>query len=392
MIRDYLKKTDWSNRIGNIIPENEPVELWVYPHGCVCSVMRVDGVSVIKNGHYTAVNTTLGNMLLDAGIEGEFILYSTEAIPQNTSRWLTWWLSNQPGPDDEKISTIQVTTFGIVPKKTLPFQVTVIRPQLMRAIDVTPTVMTKSRDRRVSIFIVKRSNGEAYELEPSRRVEATILSYTDYGYIVRTSPDNAIFRVPRIARRVLDALNRARVTAKDLCGQRVTIQYTMKTDGLRLSSYKSPLLLRAHNLEEINDGEQSDVPSYENQYPFNYAPSVKSGSLTPTRCSRASIRLTENGIEGYEDGTNTVLFTLKPTTEEGLYVAALSKGEGLELWGFESDFAIDSLNPKAFVRCVSDNLFQQTGYTLDTLGLYYSTPEGAWVGDRSLASAATAVA
>ncbi|ANZ49087.1 hypothetical protein BIZ82_gp238 [Erwinia phage vB_EamM_EarlPhillipIV] len=391
MIRDYLKKTDWSNRVGNVIPENEPVELWVYPHGCVCSVKRVDGISVIQNGHYTAVNTTLGNMLLDAGIEGEFILYSTEAIPQNTSRWLTWWLSNQPGPDDEKLPTIQVTTFGIIPKKTLPFQVTVIRPQLMRATEVTPTVMTKSRDRRVSIFIVKRSNGEAYELEPTRRVDATILSYTDYGFIVRCAADNAIFRVPRIARRVMDALNRARVSAKDLCGQKVTVQYTMKTEGLRLSSYKSPLLLRAHGLDEI-EVDETDVPSYEKQYPFNYAPSVKSGSLTPTRCSRASIRKTENGIEGYEDGTSTILFTLKPTVEFGQYATTMSKGDGMEVWAFESDFAIDSLNPKAFARCVSDAIFQETGYSLDALGLYYSTPEGTWIGDRSLASEAAAVA
>lgn len=110
MIRDYLKKSDWSNRIGQEIPENEPVELWVYPHGCVCTVSRVDGISVIQNGHYTAVNMVLGNLLLDAGIEGEFILYSTESIPQNTSRWLTWWLSQQPKSNDPLLSTIQITT------------------------------------------------------------------------------------------------------------------------------------------------------------------------------------------------------------------------------------------------------------------------------------------
>ncbi|ANZ50434.1 hypothetical protein PHOBOS_244 [Erwinia phage vB_EamM_Phobos] len=392
MIRDYLKKSDWSSRIGHIIPENEPVEMWVYPHGCVCTVSRVDGISVIQNGHYTAVNTVLGNLLLNAGIEGEFILYSTESIPQNTSRWLTWWLSQQPNSHDPLLSTIQITTFGAAPTKPLPFQVSSIRPQLMLAKDVIPTMMTKSRDHRVSIFVVKRGNKECYELEPSRRVEAKVLACTDYGFVVQTLPDNSILRVPRISRRVMEALQQHRITAKDLCGQNVTVQYTMKTEGLRLASYKSALLLRANSLDALGEGDETEVVSYEKQYPFIHAPTIKSGSLTPTRCSRTSIRFNDGVMEGYEDGTDTVLFTLRRGCEEGTYAASLRAEHGEELWTFSSDFAIDSLNPKAFVRCVSNTIYQATGYTIDSLGLYYSTPEGAWLGSRSLANTAAAVA
>lgn len=388
MLKDHLKKTDWSARMGNEVPENEPVDLWVYPHGCVCNVSRVDGVSMIQNGHYTAVNTVLGKLLLEAGIEGEFILYSTEVIPQNTSRWLTWWLSTQPEDDDPLLSTIQITTFGVVPKKTLPFQVSTIRPQTMRAKDIIPTVIVKSRDTRVSIFVARRRNGEKYELEPTRKVEGQILSYTDYGFVVKTTPDNSIILVPRVSRKLLDNLARRGVTPRDLCGQKVTVQYTMKTEGLRLGSYKSPLLLKAVSLEAVEELDSADIDPYEKELPFVTSASLKSGSLTPTRCGRAAVRMTETGIEGYETGTETVLYRLTPGVQEGRYAAVMSKGAGDELWTFSSDFAVDSLNPRAFVRSVAEAVFENTGYAIDRLGLYYSTPEGAYIGFQPLASLA----
>lgn len=384
MIRTNLRKTDWCTRLASSsdesIPENEIVKLWILPQGCRCSVESIDGVSAIRNGHHLAVNTALGNIMLDAGLDGPFILFSTKVVPQNTSRWLTYWLSQQEDVEGN-MNSIHITTFGKHSKKTLPFQVSVVSPIEVHARDVMRVLTEKSLDNSISMFMVERKNGETYELEPSRKTQATIIACTPYGYVVR-SIRNEIFRVPRVSNRVMKLLMYHNVTPNDLVGQDVVVEYTMHTEGKRLCPYKCPVIYRVQTLEDMGSTEEALASSYEKQYPFQNVQPARRGSLTPTRCKRSKIINQENVIISYEEDSDTELFRLIKGEVDGRYAVSMSIGNGAELWTFTSDFSVDSLSPRAFINCTGSLIFEATGYTLDELGLYYFDNGIHYIGER----------
>lgn len=384
MMRTNLRKTDWCTRLGRDsdegIPENETVRLWILPQGCRCSVENIDGVSAIRNGHHLAVNTVLGNLMLEAGLDGNFILFSTKVVPQNTSRWLTYWLSQQEDVDGN-MNSIHITTFGKHAKKTLPFQVSVVSPIEVNARDVMRVLTEKSLDSSISMFMVERNNGETYELEPSRKTHAHIIACTEYGYVVRSNR-NEIFRVPRVSNRVMKLLMYHNVTPNDLVGQEVVIEYTMHTEGKRLCPYKCPVIYRVQSLEDIGNTEEALASSYEKQYPFQNVQTARRGSLTPTRCKRSKIINQGNVIISYEEDSDTELFRLIKGAVNGRYAVSMSIGNGAELWTFTSDFSVDSLSPRAFINCTSSLIFEASGYTLDELGLYYFDNGIHYIGER----------
>lgn len=386
MIHTNLRKADWCGRLARNndeqIPQTESVSFWVLPQGCRCHVDSVDGVSTIRNGHHLAVNTELGNLLLEAGITGDFILFTTKVVPQNTARWLTYWLSQ--GEDSEgNMSSIHISTFGQQPTKQLPFQVSIISPIPVAAKDVIRTLTDKSSDASISMFLVKRKNGECYELEPSRKTPVKIIAWSEYGYIVR-STRNEIFRVPRVSNRVMKLLMHHKVQPIDLVGQDVTVEYTMHTEGKRLCPYKCPVVYRVNSLEEMGEVEEALASTYEKQFPFNSTQTVRRGSLTPTRCSRATVLMHGNTIVGVEDDSDTELFRFIKGGVPGRYAASLSIGGGDELWTFASDFSVDSLSPKAFISCTSELIFNATGYTVNDIGLYYVKQDVGHLGENPL--------
>lgn len=385
MIHTNLRKTDWCNRLARqssdeAIPQNEQVSLWVLPQGCRCRVEEIDGVSTIRNGHHLAVNTELGNLLLDAGISGDFILFSTKVVPQNTSRWLTYWLS-QHEDTEGNMNSIHISTFGQRPKKPLPFQVSIISSIPTQAKDVIRTLTEKSSDTSISLFLVKRKNGENFELEPSRKTTVKIIAWSEYGYIVR-SERNEIFRVPRVSNRVMRLLMHHGVQPIDLIGQDVVVEYTMHTEGKRLCPYKCPVVYRVQSLEDMGELEEALASSYEKQFPFHSSQSVKRGSLTPTRCGRATIIYNENLIIGLEEDTDTELFRMVKGAVKGRYVAKMEHGEGVgSLWTFTSDFSVDSLAPRAFINCTGNAIFEASGMSFTDLGLYYNIGDVGHLGD-----------
>lgn len=384
MIQSNLRKTDWCTRLARdndeSIPTNEEVKLWVLPQGCRCRVELIDGVSTIRNGHHLAVNTELGNLLLAAGIVGDFILFSTKVVPQNTSRWLTYWLSQHEDVDGN-MNSIHISTFGQRPTKALPFQVSTISPILTQAKDVIRTLTEKSSDASISLFLVKRNNGEQYELEPSRKTSVKIIAWSEYGYIVRSSR-NEIFRVPRVSNRVMKLLMHHRVQPIDLVGQDVVVEYTMYTEGKRLCPYKCPVIYRVQSLEDMGGVEEALSATYEKQFPFNSVQTLRRGSLTPTRCKRSTIVYQENVIIGVEEDTDTELFRFIRGGCPGRYGAALTVGDGTELWTFSSDFSVDSLSPKAFINCTNDLIFEKTGYTIEDISIHYLKDNVPYLGER----------
>lgn len=368
MTRTYLRKADWHIHLREgIVSGDELVKLWVHPHGCLCQIEVIDGLPVLINGRYTAVNTTLAKMLYEAGIVGDIIIHSTEIIPQNTARWLTWWLSTSPEEGDPLLRSITVTTLSLRPTNILPFQIEVIEPVEIRASEVMGTMGMKARDARVSQFVVERNNGSMYRLEPTRRVDATILDCTRYGYVLRTD-NGLVFITPMVSRRVQGQIQHYNLKPEDLVGTRVKIQYTMFTEGKRLCNYKSPIVYRSSALESMGTG---DIPSYEGSFVFDIPTRENNASLTATRCARAEIRFADGIISGVDTESDTTLFTFTKGVVPGVYEATFEVDGRVEKWRFESPYAVDALDPSGFVGSVESNIFYATGFSLRALGLSY---------------------
>lgn len=365
---NLLPKAVWRKRyMSPGYDRNKHVTMWVLPHGCTCNLQLVGGQPILDNGSYSAANSLLAKLLHEAGISGKVIIYSTEVIPQNTSRWLTYWLSNSPTIDDPLFRTIIVTTFGQTPTKPLPFQVNVIEPLTLRASEVLDTIRTQSRNPAVGIFTLE-DDGVKYRMEPERRMDAKVIDCTKYGYVLRT-PSNHVFLSPMVSRRVQGQLAHNGLRPDDLIGATVKVEYTMFTDGNRLCNYKSPIVYRCVSLDTLS-GEA--IPPYHGPYLFIPSTPTEKALLTATRCGRAKISVTEKGIVGRDDETDLNLFAFRQGSEAGLYSAILERDNKSEEWCFDSDFTIDALDPEAFIRCVDENLYYATGYHIAKIGLRYA--------------------
>lgn len=366
-MNNLQRKGDWYKRVtGGGLDHNTSVSMWVLPHGCICKLHRAAGMPILENGAYSTANSILGDMLTAAGIDGTVIIASTEVIPQNTSRWLTWWLSTQPTLDDPLFRTITVTTLGQTPKAPLPFQVNVIEPMTVKVPDVRNTVRAQSRNPAVSLFLLEE-NDVTYRLEPERRVDAKVIDCTEYGYVLKTA-NGHVFLASMVSRRVQGQLEHHKLSSKDLIGATVKVEYTMFTDGNRLCNYKSPIVFRCVALDDLS---AAVIPSYHGPYLFKSSESEKNAILTATRCSRARIYSQDGVIVGRDEDSNLDLFTFRRGADRGMYAAVFENGDGLEAWRFESSFATDVLDPDAFIRCVELNLFSVSGYSIKRLGLRY---------------------
>ncbi|AWN09091.2 hypothetical protein MLDJOKPK_00177 [Salmonella phage SPAsTU] len=364
---NYERKQLWQQHLrdGTVGPDQQ-VKMWVLPHGVICEMVQISGMPILRNGKYDSMNTILARMLADAGIMGTVILYSRATIPQNLSRWLTHWLSNEPTEDDARLRSITVTTMGQLPTKPLPFQVNAIEPALMRAGDVFEAIKQKSRDAGISQFLIE-TGGVFYRLEPVRRMDATIIDCTEYGYVLRT-PTNQTFLASMLSRRVQAQLAHYGVSPADLIGTHVKVEYTMYTEGNRLCNFKSPVVYRSIALDAMGD---STVPSYHGPYPFKQQASASRALLTVTRCKRAAIKREDGEIYGQDNESDAKLFSFRQGVQPGMYAATFEKGGVTEKWHFESDLAIDAIDPDALVTCISDQIFYATGMSLREIGLHY---------------------
>jgi len=372
MSNEILRKADWHAHLRNqVIPADEMVKLWVHPHGCICEVRVVEGLPVLVNGEHMCVNALLAKMLLDAGIKGHIIVHTTEIIPQNTARWLTWWLSQPVEDAEKKLKTITVTTFSQRPTSILPVQVEVIEPIQIHASDVISTVGMKSRGQHISLFEVERDNGQRYRLEPARKIDATIIDVTKNGFVLRCTNNN-VFLVNKVSKRIQGQLTHYKLKPADLIGTAVKVQYTMFTEGHRLCNYKSPIVFRSISLDNMGEYEQAP---YDVDYLFPAPEKKYSASLTSTRCSRATVTLHHEPsllISGVDKESGTTLFTFRPDDSPGVYGAEFEVGGKIEHWRFDSPFSVDVIDPEGFIRSVSDNIYYATGYSLRRIALRYT--------------------
>jgi len=367
-MQNLERKVVWRKRCTTPgYDETKRVTMWALPHGCMCTLRQISGMPILDNGSYTAANSLLAKLLMDAGLSGTVIIYSTEVIPQNTSRWLTWWMSTDPTLDDPLLRTITVTTLGQTPTKPLPFQVNVIEPLQLQAMGVMSTLRAQSRNPAISIFLLE-DEGLLYRLEPERRTDAKVIDCTAYGYVLRT-PSHHVFLANKVSRRIQGQLAQHELRPEDLIGATVKVEYTMFTGGNRLCNYKSPIVFRCASLDNLND---ADVPPYHGPFMFLSNEPEKSALLTATRCGRARIELIDGAIVGRDVESDIVLFTIRKGAEPGLYMALLERGGQSEEWRFESPFAVDALDPDVFIRSVDDNIYHATGYGLKHLGLKYA--------------------
>lgn len=364
---NYERKHAWQEqlRTGAIRPDQQ-VKMWVLPHGVICEMVQVGGMPILRNGKYDSMNTVLARLLYEAGIMGTVILYSTATIPQNLSRWLTHWLSNDPTDDDPRLRSITVTTMGQRPTKPLPFQVNVIEPALLEAGEVFEAIKHKSRDVSISQFLVE-AEGVTYRLEPVRRMDARIIDCTEYGYVLRTQ-GNQTFLASMLSRRVQAQLAHYGVRPADLVGTDVKVEYTMYTEGNRLCNFKSPVVYRSKALDALGD---SAVPTYDGPYPFKSQAAANRALLTVTRCKRATISKGEGEIYGKDTESDAKLFSFRRGVKSGMYAGTFEKGGVIENWHFDSDFTVDAIDPEALVTVISDQIFYATGMSLLRIDLHY---------------------
>lgn len=366
-MRKLLSKSDWNRRFHSAdFNRSTQVTVWTIGHGCLCTVKKVGGMHVLENGSYSAANSLLAKLLAEAGVSGDVIVYTNAVIPQNTSRWLTWWLSTEPTYDDPMLSALTVTTLGQTPTKDLPFQVNVINPAVIRSDMVSSYIASNSKNPSVSQFIVEL-DGDAYRMEPTRMIEAKIIDCTERGYVLRTST-NYTFLTNMVSRRVQGQLKAQNLRPEDLIGSTVKVDYTMFTEGKRLCNFKSPIVYRCTDLDNLCT---DTVPPYDGPFLFKRRGYVNSALLTATRCGRSLIQQQGDVIVGCDVESDLQLFRFGRDVEAGCYVATLEKHGVSERWCFESDMAIDALDPEGFIRCVEPNLLSATGYTLKDIRLNY---------------------
>lgn len=369
MSTNVLRKMEWFDHLrSGVIDYDDQVKLWILPHGCLCEIKQMAGVVALVNGEHHALNSPFAQMLFDAGITGQVIIHTTESIPQNTARWLTWWLSRNPAEDDDLIRTVTVYTFSHRPTKTLPFKVEVIEPIAIRAGDVQSTAGMQSRNLQVSMFQVELENGTRYNLEPTRYVGCTILACTPYGYVLR-SDNNNVFLSDKVSRHVQAQLQNANLRKDDLIGTRVKVQFTMYTEGRRLCNYKNPIVHRSSALDNMN---AAASPAYDGPYLFRSSGQTRNATLTTTRCSRATITSKDGVICGRDSESGTVLFTFRKGVNPGEYGAEMGIGDQVEHWRFESPYSVDALDPEGFVHVVGTLIYYATGYSLQGIGLHFA--------------------
>ncbi len=371
-MKKYERKASWHKALrAGTISKDQDVKMWVLPHGVICELARVGGMPILRNGNYDAVNSFLARTLTDAGIENEVLFYTTRVIPQTLSRWLTHWLSTDPSETDPELNSVTVTTMGQYPQKPLPFQVNVVEPILVKAGNVFDIIKQKSRNKAVSQFIVE-ANGESYRLEPVRDIIGKIIDCTEYGYVVRT-PTGHTFLATMISRRIQSQLKHYNVRPDDLIGTDVKIEYTMFTEGTRLCNYKSSIIYRSFALDNMGDSYPStyDGPNLFRPLPGGSNPAL----LTVTRCGRADIVMKEGVIYGVERESGETLFKFEPGISHGLYAAQFECKGRTETWRFVSEFAVDVIDPTAFIESVATQIFGATGYSLQKLGLCYAENE-----------------
>ncbi|EJY7993312.1 hypothetical protein OHI49_002210 [Salmonella enterica] len=364
---NYERKHAWQEKLRTgQIHSAQQVKMWVLPHGVICEMVQVGGLPILRNGKYDSMNTVLARLLADAGIMGTVILYSTATIPQNLSRWLTHWLSNDPSEDDPWLRSMTVTTMGQRPTKPLPFQVNVIEPAILEAGEVFEAIKHRSRDFSISQFLIE-ANDVTYRLEPVRRMDARIIDCTEFGYVLRTQ-GNHTFLASMLSRRVQGQLAHYKVSPADLVGTDVKVEYTMFTEGNRLCNFKSPVVYRSKALDALGD---QNVPTYDGPYPFKSQASANRALLTVTRCKRAAITRTDGEIYGKDTESDAKLFSFRRGVKPGLYAATFEKGDDVEFWQFDSDFAVDAIDPEALVSVITDQIFYATGMSLLEIFLMY---------------------
>lgn len=366
-MRKLLSKSDWNKRFHH--PEFDrlaPTTVWTIGHGCLCTVKKIGGMYVLENGSYSAANSLLAKLLAEAGILGDVVVYTNAVIPQNTARWLTWWLSTEPDEDDPTLNALTVTTLGQAPTKDLPFQVNVINPALILAEGVSSFIASNSKNPSVSQFIVELKD-ELYRLEPFRVVEAKVIDCTPRGYVLRTQ-NNHTFLTNMVSRRLQGQLKSQNLKPEDLIGATVKVDYTMFTDGRRLCNFKSPIVYRCTDLDNLCSG---TIPPYDGPFMFKKNHYTNSALLTATRCGRSRIEQVGDTIVGRDVESDLQLFRFTRDVEPGCFVATLEKQGESERWCFESDMAVDALDPEGFIRCVESNLFHSTGYSLKDIRLNY---------------------
>lgn len=383
-----LKKTDWFKGINSsIIPADEIVSCWALPHGALCEVVDSGGVTVLRNGRNNTVNDILSETLADAGITGKVIVNSNKSIPQTISKWLTWWLATQAHGSESGLRPLRVATFGVLPTKELPFEVEVMQPFSSKAEDVISLLYEKSMCDSLSALLIIRPNGESYELVPVRHATGTIVSHTEYGYVLRMSNKSGAtpVLVGRVTRRLNEALCESDTLPTDLLGMKGQIQYTMSTDGPRLCTHKTPMLNRVTGIEmQDYDSDRVNITNgviY--PAPLN---TTRPSPLTVTWCSRSLIQREPGLIAAVEPNDHDeVLFEMTPGAPSGSYAALLMRHDRYEMWRFWSKYSIDSLTQEGFVKYMDEQFYHATGYTIVALGLHYTDYHGdSWVGAQNI--------
>lgn len=384
-----LRKTDWFRGINSgTIAGDEIVSCWALPHGALCEVLEVDGVSVLRNGRNNTVNDVLSTALLDAGISGDVIVNSNKSIPQTISKWLTWWLSTQVEDSVAGLKPLRVATFGISPTKELPFEVDVLNSFSSRADEVISMLYEKSMSDSLSAMLIKRASGECYELVPVRHAVGTVVSHTEFGYVLRMSNRSGAtpVLVGRVSRRLNETLCDNDILPVDLVGRKAQIQYTMSTEGPRLCTHKTPMLNRVVDLEMLDY--DADRPNLTGGviYPSPLE-TTKPSPLTVTWCSRAMVVSDTDSIRAVEvSDESEVLYEMTPGAKGGTYAALLMRHDRYELWQFHSKYSIDSLTQEGFIKYVDEQFYHATGYSIVALGLHYTDYLGdTWVGTQNVA-------
>ncbi|MGL5397217.1 MAG: hypothetical protein ACRDBQ_18370 [Shewanella sp.] len=362
-----LKKTDWSVISNDPDRASEMTRVWTLPHGTLCEIKTVAGIPVLENGAYSAANSTLAKLLIEAGVEGTVSIYTPAVIPQTISRWLTWWLSTEPTEDDIHMRGMTITLLGKEPTKRLPFQVNILKPIEIRVDEVYGQLRQVSRNPGTSLVLIEH-NGEFYKLEPERHIDGRIVDCTEFGYVVKTNTNLPVL-VPLVSRRVQGQIAHATLKPEDLIGARVSVEYTMFTEGKRLCNFKSPILHRCYDLDDLCEGE---VEKYSGPYPFTVRKNIRQALLTTTRCGRAAVAFEDGDIVAKDPETHTELYRFSRDPAAGLYAARLTFDGKSEVWRFDSNFTIDTLDPQSFIRSVDNNIYYATGYSIDSVYLNYT--------------------
>lgn len=388
-----LRKTDWySRRNSKLIQDDEIVRLTFYPHGARCTVELWENSVILRNGEHSVINSTLGDAILAAGLDGEVVINAHKSLPQVVSRYLTWWLATS-AKEPEKVSFKDLTIASTkTPSAELPMEFVKIKTAEVRAVDVIETVMRQSNSPDLSIVVAERDNGEVYELEPTRSINGTVLSLTKYGFIVQpVGPDKQTpFLVRRVSKNAQIALNFNNLAVEDLVGKTVRIQYTMRTRGTsRLASYKAPIVYSV-------DGLELDIRTETDAVQRRYSEGVKpimypeptnretNALLAVSVCHRAKVEYMQSDKSMVIKSPNANLLTLRPGCDYGQYGVILNNGVEDVLYHLDSKFDISLISPPSFVKFLDSAIYPVSGLSAFRMGIYYKDSSGEYVGSHRI--------